>query len=91
MSFICVCDNCGRQVEENPQMIYSLHHGAVIIDIKVGVHRSTEGTICYQCTKDLLALIAENGIFTHRKITLPETIKPVIEAKVEKKIWTLTH
>jgi hypothetical protein len=73
------CDVCKNPIEDTPQKSFLLKHGAQILDIRVGVHKSYEGDTCVPCTKKLLSLVAKHGIFVGNKITLPETIKPEIE------------
>lgn len=83
------CDLCHQDMEVSTEHLSILHHGALVIDIKVGINQPYEGDICTDCIRKNLVLIAEKGIFVGRKITLPEDVKPMVEAKEIKKSWLI--
>ena len=83
------CDVCGNVMEQPTEHLGILSHGAQILEIRTGINKLYEGDQCLDCTKKLLSLVIEKGIFVGRKITLPEQEKPVLEAIEQKHSYRL--
>jgi hypothetical protein len=86
---IAHCDICKEVVTEEPEHLFSAMWGGFAIDIKVGIQKIQNGEICPTCIKKALKVIAENGIFMGRRITIPENLEPPVPAVVEKKSWSI--
>lgn len=84
------CDVCKQTMEHPTEPLLSLKHGGLLMDVKVGIHRIGEGHVCNTCIRQTLTMIAEHGIISGRKITLPEDLKPLVESlATEKRDWTI--
>ena len=87
MSTKSVCDNCGKCLDETPEMTYTLHHGGLLVDVKVGIDNYFKGCLCHECIKNTFDLISKHGIFEHRKISLPSNIVPTIKETTKRTVF----